>query len=82
MNQFKGFEEFNFFRAINPGFHVDTAEKRPGIVVGDQDTFQGYKELYDCEFSISLELQQPMSLYAEGAERMVEHCIYTACQAV
>ena len=59
MNQFKGFEEFNFFRAINPGFHVGTAEKRPGIVVGDQESFQGYKELYDCEFSISLELQQP-----------------------
>ncbi|KAL5263261.1 hypothetical protein ACHWQZ_G008595 [Mnemiopsis leidyi] len=47
MNQFKGFEEFNFFRAINPGFHVGTAEKRPGIVVGDQESFQGYKELYD-----------------------------------
>ena len=51
MNQFKGFEEFNFFRAINPAFHVEAGEKKPGIVVGDQDTFQGYKELYDCEFS-------------------------------
>ena len=49
MNQFKGFEEFNFFRAINPAFHLVKEEKRPGIVVGDQDTFQGYKELYDCK---------------------------------
>ena len=51
MNQFQGFEEFNFFRAISPAFHVEGEEKRPGIIVGDQDTFQGYKELYDCKYN-------------------------------
>ena len=51
MKKFAGFDEFSFFRAINPAFHVGKDQgKRTGIVVGDQDTFQGYKELYDCEY--------------------------------
>ena len=50
MGQFNGFEEFNFFRAINPGFHTGMDDKKPGIVVGDQETFQRYKDLYDCKY--------------------------------
>ena len=48
MNQFEDFDEFNFFRAINPGFHCPKdGSKKPGIVVGNQDVFEKYKDLYD-----------------------------------
>ena len=47
MSQFAGFDEFNFFRAINPGFHSGLEMKRPGIIVGNSEIFQRYEELYD-----------------------------------
>ena len=67
MNKFKGFDEFNFFRAVNPAFHLEKEEKKAGIVVGDQDTFQMYKELYDCEYSVCRVLSRRVNIICLGS---------------
>lgn len=69
MAKFEGFDEFNFFRAINPALSCGMEERIPGIIVGNKKILEEYRSIYDETYIDYFTLEKQLN--EEGEEVLV-----------
>lgn len=69
MAKFEGFDQFNFYRAINPALSCGMKERIPGIILGNKQVLEAYRSIYNETYIDYFTLEKQLN--DEGVEILV-----------